>query len=285
MKKHVIFTSTGPKYFDFLFNHWLKSLKDNVNLENIDVVVLDYDLKEDQRKRLEKQGAILFKCKRDFRVNNIRFRDMAEYLKKHKYDQVLSTDGGDIVFQKDISTIFEKNKNKFRAVCEEITIDLDDFSLNHLFKDFFYEKDIGKIQKVIEGKPMINCGVLYGPRKKFMELCKETMELIKDKNKFGPEQIAINYILYREGFFRLDPKYNFMIGRINRVFHVKDGQILFDDNKLIPVVHNVGYSSTFRAIKNFGYGKDFNKFNRLTFFGIKNFIKLVNFIQKINKKD
>ena len=45
---------------------------------------------------------------------------MKKILSEKKYDQVLSIDGGDIIFQTDISDLFEKNKNTFRACYEDL---------------------------------------------------------------------------------------------------------------------------------------------------------------------
>ena len=39
--KNVIITCCNAKYGDSLVNNWLKSLKENVNLSNVDLVVID----------------------------------------------------------------------------------------------------------------------------------------------------------------------------------------------------------------------------------------------------
>ena len=80
-KKHVIFTTSDEKFEDFVLHHWFKSLKENVDLDNIDVVILDYGLNEKQKYNLRLNKVIVHKCKKDGRVNNIRFRDIAKYLK------------------------------------------------------------------------------------------------------------------------------------------------------------------------------------------------------------
>ncbi len=273
--KHVIFTSTSAKYYDFLMKHWLKSLKENVNLNNIDVVLLDYGLTKEELKRLEKEPVKIYTCKTDARVNNLRFRDMANYLRKYKYDQVLSVDGGDIIFQEDISSVFKKNKNTFRVVCEEITIGMNQFNMEVIFKDFFNVKDIKKILNTIKGKHMINCGVIFGPSEKFMKMCEEAYNMIQDKTKFGPEQIAMNYVLYRKGFVKLDRGYNFMLARNDEHFHIKKGLFYFRHNKKIPIVHNVGYKKAFRPVTDFGYGPKYNKLKKFTYYSIKTMLKFI----------
>ena len=81
-KKHVIITTTDEKFEDFVVNHWLKSLQDNVNLENIDVVIFDYGLRKEQVTELKKKKIIVKKYQKVYRVNNIRFRDVVDFLKK-----------------------------------------------------------------------------------------------------------------------------------------------------------------------------------------------------------
>jgi lipopolysaccharide biosynthesis glycosyltransferase len=236
-------------------------------------VLLDYGLTKGELEKLEKEPVKVYSCKQDARVNNIRFRDMANYLKKHKYDQVLSIDGGDIIFQKDISSVFNTDKTSFRAVCEEITLQINKFNMKMIFKDFFYENDVKKILKTIRGKEMINCGVIFGPSDKFRKMCEEAYDLIKDKTKFGPEQIAINYVLHRDGFVRLDRGYNFMLARNDEHFYIKRGIFYYRDNEKIPIVHNVGYKLAFRPVTNFGYGPRHNKLKKFTYYTIKNMLK------------
>jgi len=42
--KNLFITCSDEKCANFIINHWLKSLKANVNLSNIDIVVIDYGL-------------------------------------------------------------------------------------------------------------------------------------------------------------------------------------------------------------------------------------------------
>ena len=53
---HVIVTSSDSRYGDFLVRHWGRSLKTNVDLRDIDVVVLDYGLTAIQRQGVEALG-------------------------------------------------------------------------------------------------------------------------------------------------------------------------------------------------------------------------------------
>jgi hypothetical protein len=48
MKNNSIITATDKKYGDFTIEYWYKSLKENVNLKNIDIAVIDYGMSENQ---------------------------------------------------------------------------------------------------------------------------------------------------------------------------------------------------------------------------------------------
>ncbi|HLD43561.1 MAG TPA: glycosyl transferase family 8 [Candidatus Nanoarchaeia archaeon] len=261
--KNVIFTSSDEKYGDFLVTHWLRSLKDNVDLTNTDVIVLDYGLTEIQVSELKRNNVIVHKAKKDGAIVNIRWREMAIILKRKEYDQVLSVDGGDIIFQDGISSIFSEDTGAFRAAYE---------GTNKLYKSYFLKtcfsrKVSSKMKECLHGKKIVNAGVLLGPSYKFIGLCNEIVSLIEDKGRFGPDQIIINYVLQRDGFKELNPKYNFIISTLDAKdakFTIKEGVLYLQNGQKIPIVHNAGRYSMLRPLKNFGYGKGCNKQKILT---------------------
>ena len=196
MLKNVIITCSNERYGDFLINHWLKSLKENVNLENIDIVIIDYGLNKLQKTLLLKERVILFEGTKKYHIVNKRFFDSAKYLKNKSYDQILFIDGGDTIFQEDIIHVLDKNKNTFRVI---------PLGMGVLFFEWFifdnFEKKIKeKIWKVVKNKPVINAGVIFAPCQKFISLCRLMEELIIKKETFGPDQIILNYFLYQGGF-------------------------------------------------------------------------------------
>ena len=67
-----------------------------------------------------------------------------------------------------------------------------------------------KIYNFLKDKLVLNAGFIIAPSLKFINLCREIKKLVKDKNKYGPDQIAINYSIYREKYVFLDKKYNFL---------------------------------------------------------------------------
>ncbi len=253
-KPFLIATASDKKYGDFLIEHWYFSLKENVKLKKIDILVLDYGLSKAQKFYLEKHKIKVQPCVRDGHVVNLRFRDLFEFLKNHQYDQILTCDSGDIVFQDDISHLFEEHTDEYRAVCEELAPFFDFF----ITTDYFYQEDIKELEETLLFKKMINAGFLIAPYNKMSFLCKMIVEKTKDKSKFGPDQILINYILHKYGFVQLPTKYNFIPVTSLDKFSIVNG-VFYDQNQnKIPVVHNAGNLNFFRAIENFGYGENYN---------------------------
>lgn len=157
MKKNVIITCSNKKTGDFLINHWLKSLEDNVNLKND-----------------------------------------------------------------------EKTK-----------------------KEIWHQ---------IKGKPIINAGVIFAPSNKFIDLCQTIKKMIKNKNDFGPDQIVVNYFLYKNKLFKfINNKYNFMMSTEKKGFILKKGVFYKKNGKKIVIVHNSGQMDFFRPINDFGYSERKNK--------------------------
>lgn len=276
-KKNIIITSCNAKYGEFLINHWLRSLKVNVDLREIDVAVIDYGLTEKQVKALKEEGVLLVPGSKDGHIANLRFADALKFLKNSKYEQVLSVDGGDVIFQEDISKIFKLSPTTFRVVTQES---------EHLYFETNIPKNFkGKIRKelwqTLIGKSVINAGVIFALREKFMKLCEEIDRLAPDKNKYGADQIITNFVIYRDKYTLLPNKYNFMPATVKDGCIIKDGIFYKNNGEKAVIVHNVGGVGAFRAVKNFGYGKGHN-INRERMEKVrKGFFRVISGISKI----
>ena len=197
---HVIITASDSRYGDFLVRHWGRSLKTNVDLRDIDVVVLDYGLTAIQRQGVEALGFQIRTGKRDGHVVNVRFRDTRDWLRKSSYDQVLMIDGGDIIFQSDIRHLFEQDKQHYRAACEEVLVPaFAQYIATEDFEPAVYEE----VYSFLERRRLINCGLVLGPREKMVELCDVCCDKVKSLQRAGVDQMLTNYHLYRQGFVAL----------------------------------------------------------------------------------
>ncbi len=253
-KRFLLSVASDKKYGDFLIEHWFVSLKSNVNLKDIDILVLDYGLSLAQRFYLEQHNVIVEKFPRDGHVVVIRFRDLGKFLETHFYEQILTTDGGDIIFQDDISHLYHENTDEYRAVCENLSPAFEYF----ITEESFYKEDIKELKETLLFKKMINAGVILAPYEKMKYLCNIITTKTKDLNKFGPDQILLNYVLHKNGFIELESIYNFIPVTSLIDFTIKNGIFYDKNNKKIPIVHNAGNLNFFRAIDNFGYGPEHN---------------------------
>lgn len=262
MVRNIIITAANGKTGDFVVAHWLKSLKAHVNTGDIDIVVIDYGLTPTQRGNLEKEGVTVVRGLTKYHIVNKRFFDAATYLKKHTYNQVLFIDSGDVLFQGEIAPVFNSHPESFRvAPLGKRILFYKWFVFNH------FEKEVKReIWKVIKNKPVINAGVIFAPAYKFIELCDDMEGLIRDKEEFGPDQIIVNYHLYKDSVKFIDSKYNFMMSTAYAGFRIRDGVFYKLNGEKIVIVHNAGQMDFFRPIYNFGYGKSYNQVKHVIYF-------------------
>lgn len=254
MKKHAVVTASDAKFGDFLIDHWFKSLTENVDLSDIDPVILDYGLSTAQRYYLEEHGAVMVPCPREGHVVVVRFPHLADFLNEHPYDQIVLSDGGDIVFQDDFSPILADHPDLFRGVQEDLRSGFGIF-----ITDEFFSKENKQILKdTLMDEEMVNAGFIVGPREKMIKLGRAVDGMIKSKEKFGPDQLVVNYLFREEGFHPLDRRYNFVIATAQANIEIRKG-LFYADGELVSVVHNTGNFSFLRPVENFGYGPDRNK--------------------------
>lgn len=255
MPRFAIYTASDHKYGDFLIDHWFRSLRLTNDLSDTEVRILDYGLSTAQRYYLAHEGARLVPAVRDGHPAVIRFRDMAEDLREHPVEQVMACDGGDIVFQGDVTRLFHQDTTAFRAVGEDLHSGYDAF----LSEEFFARATIKELHRLLPGHPQINAGFLVAPGPRFAELCQRVHDTILRHDKFGPDQLVVNLFLHTEGFVPLDSTYNYVVATATREFALVDGRFVFaDTGQTIAVVHNAGNWSLLRPIRNFGYGPGFN---------------------------
>lgn len=282
VKRYLISAAINKKYENFLLNDWLKSLLENVDLSNIDILVLDFGLSEDVQKILRKYNVIIQKVTISGKIVNVRFAELSKFLKKNpQYEQVLNCDSGDMIFQRDISNLFEFEPKSFRAVCEDYKVPMDLF----LKKAVVDEKIKKDIKNVLKEKKMINAGLLIAPRERFIDMCDFIVQTLENLNTWGMDQLLINYYLYRNGFVELDKSYNFIPTTHLDGFYVKKGVLYFKStNEKIAVVHNAGNKNIFRPIRNFGYGVDKNRPRYLSIYALRIFYKAINWMRRYQKK-
>ncbi|MEN8183949.1 MAG: hypothetical protein ABFS46_15590 [Myxococcota bacterium] len=246
-KRHAIITACDARYGNFLARHWLRSLKENVDLEEIDVVVLDFGLEAAQRAQLE--GAVLVPARREGRINVARRRETARFLEKTAYDQVLCVDGGDVIFQRDISPLFSLAKDRFRGVQERYPIPLG----------FFLRGAPRRLRRSVrtqlESRYMVNGGFILGPAKAMRDLGDAVVPHLAH---FKHDQPIVTAYLYERGFEALDETYNLVLWTTRDRFFVDEGIFYRSSGEKVAVVHNTGRTAATRIVSDFGYGRGHN---------------------------
>lgn len=253
--RNLIITASDSRCGDFLVDHWHRSLLENVRLDGIDVAVLDYGLTAGQRRRVLDAGMEVRSCVPDGHITNIRYRDTASLLRDRAYHQVLMVDGGDLIFQADISHFFNDASAHMRAVCDERKYSLH--SVLPILGDF-HPDERQVISRFLHQRPQINGGFVLGPATGFVRLWEEFQARTRSLSQFAADQIFLNYVLHRDGFEQLPSRYNFVLVAARSRFVVRDGRFYDAAGSLIPVVHNAGHMSFFRRVSRFGYGADRN---------------------------
>ncbi|ODN29837.1 hypothetical protein [Fervidobacterium thailandense] len=282
-KKYLIATSCNQRCELFLVNHWLRSLKENVDLTNVDILVIDFGLSPSAQSELKGQDVILFQPSRtEGHINNLRFLELRDYLTVHSnYEQVILCDSGDIIFQTNISNVFELQPEKIKAVREEISPNMD------IVVNDNNVLNAKEIKAFLRDRNLINAGFVVYPREKFNDIVCKMFELIRDKDSWGVDMVILNYVIYRyfeKDFFELPPIFNFIPTTSTKKYFVKDGKFYLSDGTLIAVVHNAGGRNIFRPIRNFGYGKEFNKPRFLIPSLLRMFYRTIKLIRKLTRK-
>jgi hypothetical protein len=247
-KPHTIITACDARCGDFLVTHWLDSLRENVVLDRVDVVVLDFGLTARQRSALN--GIPVVSARHESSVNVSRRLETARFLEKHDYDQVLAVDCGDLIFQRDVSHLFESDKKCIRGVPERYPIPLP----------ILLRGTRGRLRRTIRarlrGRSMVNGGFLLGPSEQMQELGRAIRRHLADLKH---DQPLVSCLLHQSGFEALDETYNFVLWTARRDFHVEDGIFHTDDGERPAVVHNTGLRDPFRIVGDFGYGPGHNR--------------------------
>ncbi len=246
-RPHAILTASDANCGDFLARHWLRSLRENVDTREIDVVVLDFGLEPRQRARLE--GAEVVPVERARRVNVARRRAIARFLESRDYDQVLVVDAGDLVFQADVSPLFRAHRDRFRGVPERFPIPLAPF-LRGAPPDLRR-----RLRARLRDHPMVNGGFLLAPAKEWVELGRATLPFAE---QIAHDQPLVSLLLYERGFTALPDTWNFVLWTAHERFKIEHGWFRGASGEKLAVVHNTGLRAPFRIISDFGYGPGYN---------------------------
>lgn len=249
-KPHAIVTAACANHGGFLVHHWLRSLRAHVDLTRIDLAVIDLGLSAPQRAALE--GVRLIPGDRAGHPSVMRYAALARFLADRRDGQVLSVDGGDVIFQRDISHLFERNRERLCAVQQHHPAPLG------LFLRGLSRGRRRVFRRQLRRRKTLNSGFVLGPARRLRELAETVAGLIADPGPYGTDQSIVTRQLHQWGFEALDETYNFVLGTTREDFSVEDGVFYTSRGERIAVVHNAGFRAPFRFVADFGYGPGCN---------------------------
>jgi hypothetical protein len=246
-RRHAILTASDANCGDFLARHWLRSLRENVTTDDVDVVVLDFGLEPHQRAALASVEVVRVESAR--RVNVARRSAIARLLEARDYDQVLVVDAGDLVFQGDVRPLFDRDRDRFRGVPERFPIPLAPF-LRGAPPDLRR-----RLRARLRERPMVNGGFLLAPARAWIELGAETLPFA---DRVAHDQPLVSLVLHERGFVPLASTWNFVLWTAREPFSIEGGWFRDEAGEKLAVVHNTGLRAPFRVVSDFGYGPGYN---------------------------
>jgi hypothetical protein len=254
--KHLVITVSDAHCGDFLARQWLASLEHVIDRGRVDVAVVDYGLTPAQRELLGSRGVLLWQGRRDGNVTVLRLRDIASFLACHRYDQVMVVDGGDVIFQDEFAEVFAMSPHSIRATCE--TYYGVEFWRLYL-RGSFRRSLVPVIRDELRCRMAINTGMFIGPSAALQRCFSEAFRIIVNRWRWGADTVALNYVLYRNGFVPMKETYNYVPVTARRPFRIRQGRFYFRGGSLIKIVHNTGGRARYRIIGRLGKGAGRNR--------------------------
>ena len=181
---------------------------------------------------MQRRGVACYACVKDGHPGTVRVRDVATIAAKLGYDQVLAVDSGDLIFQADVSPLFEQDKHEFRAVCEELSV-----PIHHVFMDRsdFPPAVRRRILSFLYDKPVINGGFLLGPVAKFQGVLGKVRGAWRRPSVLLHRSNGVELHAPSGRVKPLEKRYNFVaISMLSRI-SIRRGAIYDEQGRIIPV--------------------------------------------------
>ena len=181
---------------NFNYNHikpWVKSAKD-CGFQG-DVVLVTIDLNEDDNKRIEQDGVIVIRAKKqgNMMIHMERFYHIHKFLNEHikDYNWVISTDVRDVIFQRNPSEYLEFSPTDIISSGEAILIKDEHWNRDNIIKNFgeyFYDE--------IKDREVQCVGILAGTARAMKDLAFYIYQMSLNRPDWVADQAAYNMIIH-----------------------------------------------------------------------------------------
>lgn len=210
------------------------------------VVVLDYGLSDDVKKRITRDYPIkLVGCKIQTDIFIDRYKDIVLAINdlQENISFVITMDSGDIWFQGSLQLFYNCNEGEIRTVQEMRIWDKDEWALKCLQNLSDYDRKW--VLKTLSGTKVRNSGVIAGEKIDILNLVESVYKdvLICGYSFFGIDQIFVNYEiakLNQEKRGSLNELLNYVLVSNVENFEIKKEKVYRRDGEKVIVVHNAG---------------------------------------------
>lgn len=216
--------------------------------ENCDCVMFTGNMTEETNERIRQCGVDVRPIPDELMkksIINIRWRIFSDFLKENegKYDLVLTADIRDVIFQRDLFKLCDKDKPFLGIALEDGNLDTE------INKGWLVNAYGEEIQQAIKNNPIICVGTVWGTAEEFRKYSEVMAERLLSEwsERVHPiEQAVGNYIIYYEKLFDgvVMPSTNYdgyvMTAGFIPPSEVKmdsSGNILNDKGEIAAVVH------------------------------------------------
>ena len=250
--KTAIISYIDNYYIENLEYDFLRSLYEKAHYKG-KIIILNYGIALKEKEELmAKYNIEIIDCKKIMPVFSNRYQDLPRVIDNldESISHILLVDCGDVWFQDRITTLFCECEERIGSVEERRSIGGDEFTQYCL--DHLDEHERNRVGASIEGRNIINSGLICGPR----ELVRDIIIRVGDgmkRNKtcfFGVDQVYYDYewyMLENQKKTYLEEKYNYVLISNIGNFTVENDVVCDKMGKGVTVVHNAG--ANWRVLK------------------------------------
>lgn len=254
----AVITSIDENFEENIEKDFLETLR-KIAFYKGKIIIIDYGMSYDTKERIKLEYNVdIYTFEKTMPVFVLRNRDIPKVIDSlpQTVTNIMVIDGGDVWFQRPITPIFEKTKDKLGCVAEPEIFGQSKWLTQCL--NSLSNSDSKKILEVTNGKCLKNAGMICGPRNLMIEI---TDAIFIDTVKTGIEFFGIDQLFFNYEFSKiknktviLEDEFNYVIVTHKDEFSLQNGQVFDKNLKQVTVVHNAG--GNWRILKR-PYGKIF----------------------------
>jgi hypothetical protein len=198
MKKKNLIIGAIQNYNWDQIKIWIKSI--NQNVKNCDKIMLCYNISKETMLQLNHNGFKIYESNLNKQIVVQRFYDIWNILRVldlSEYDNIITTDVKDVVFNSDPFVWIEDNAKGYKIIAssENLNYKNENWGINNL-KMCYGEK----VKQSIQDKCIYNAGVIAGEVETIKNLFLLIYLISNAAESYNPDQAAYNILLHSDLF-------------------------------------------------------------------------------------